>query len=833
MKSEPTSHHLPVARAFSSSFMRNPRSWFVLCLCLVPACTMNPDWVEDPASFVNPFIGTEGVDNHRRAGNTVPGAVMPHGMLSFGPEHVYTEGLLAESDRSRAWVVEKKGRLPVNPGGYNYAASRVKGFSLTRLSGTGCLGASGDVPILPFTSEIRHSPDEDYLDSYYSSEFSHGDEQARPGYYQVRLGNGINVELSATERSGIARFTYPEAVPSRLLIRSSYSQLGSSDAFTEVHVEEGEITGSVTSGNFCGYLGEYNRRSYYTLYFVLELDAPIVSAGSWEDDKVTSDWQTASGGTSYGEEGIPPLGRGSGVWVDLDTSERAAVTMRVGISYVSLENARLNLEREQPAGSTLESVSEQAYAAWNRTLEGVRIASTDRQRIKTFYTALYHSQFHPNVFSDVNGEYAGFDGKTHTLADGQHAQYANFSGWDVYRSQLQLITMLDAERASDIAQSLLNQATQYGGVWDRWTHNSGPTGVMSGDPATIAIAGFVAFGADRFDVVGAYRSLEGAATVPTELDLSDEGCPVFCRGQRPSLDQWQTLGFISDQSNSWEGASETLEQASADFALSQLARRLGHSASHERFLERSGQWRNLFNPEAANGVGFIQGRNADGSWKGEFDSADGGLFVEGSPAQYLWMVPFDGAGLAEKLGGDEAMGARLDSFFHKPDGSWVLFRDDAQYADLSNQPSINSTWMYLFTGEAYKTQDTVSETRERLWNASTTGIPGQDDLGQMSSWYVFASLGIYPLYPGRGDLVLTSPAFSEARIGNISVRVVGGTDGNRYVKSLKVNGATHNQSWIDESHVRQPVVLEFVLSAEPNRNWGKTAEDRPPSFSPR
>ncbi|MCP4902781.1 MAG: glycoside hydrolase family 92 protein [bacterium] len=834
-------HAQPVVRDRGLSKRSDPTlAWrtaflVVVGLVLMLACAGDEPasraWVDDPASFVSPFIGTEGARSHRQAANTVPGAVMPYGMLSFGPEHVYTEDLLAESDRSREWVVEKKGRLPVSAGGYNYAASRVKGFSLTRLSGTGCLGASGDVPLLPFTSEIEHSPDSDFMDAYYSSGFSHNDEQARPGYYQVRLANGVNVELSATERTGIARFTYPEDSPSRLLVRTSYSQLGSSEAVTKVNVEDGEITGSVTSGNFCGYLGEHNRRSYYTLHFVLRVDMPITGVGSWEDDAVTPNTNQAEGGTTYGEAGVPPLGRGSGVWVDLDTSENQAVTLRAGISYVSLENARLNLAQEQGADESLESISAKAYEAWNDTLKGVRIVADNHEQITTFYTALYHSQFHPNVFSDVNGEYSGFDGNTHATGEGQGAQYANFSGWDVYRSQLQLITMLDQDRASDIAQSLFNQASQYGGVWDRWTHNSGATGVMSGDPATIAIANFVAFGADRFDVEGAYRSLEKAATTPTAYDLSDEGCPVFCRGQRPSLDQWLSLNYISDQSNSWEGASETLEQSSADFALSQLAERLGQTASHRQFLERSGFWKNLFNPNATENKGYIQGRNSDGSWKGDFDSANGGLFVEGSPAQYLWMVPFDGLGLAEKLGGDEAMSARLDGFFHKPDGSWVLFRDSAEYADVSNQPSINSPWMYLFTGEAHKTQATVSETLKQLWHAGTTGIPGQDDLGQMSSWYVFSSLGLYPLYPGRSDLVLSSPSFSDAKIGNITIRTQGLSGDSNHIQSLKVNGRISSRSWIDESHVRQTVVLDFELSGEPNRSWGKLIEDRPPSFS--
>ncbi|MCP4291390.1 MAG: glycoside hydrolase family 92 protein [bacterium] len=816
---------------FSKPEFINLKLWLLVVVCLSWAGICQAGWVEDPASHVDPFIGTAGVYSHRQTGNTVPGAVRPFGMVSFGPEHVYTEELLAESDNLRELLLEKKGRVPVAPGGYNYAASRVRGFSLTRLSGTGCLGASGDVPVLPFTGEMLHSPDTDLLDAYYSAGFSHDDEQARPGYYQVRLDNGVNVELSATERSGIALFTYPESEPSRLLIRSAYSQLGSSDAVTEVNVAAGEITGSVTSGNFCGYLGDFNRRSYYTLYFVLELDAPILKVGSWEDDQITPGVSQATGGTTYGERGIPPLGKGSGVWVDLDTSKNKVVTMRAGISYVSLENARLNLTAEQQESESLESISARGYAAWNETLSRVKIESSDHSKITTFYTALYHSLFHPNLFSDVNGEYFGFDGETHRVAEGQGAQYANFSGWDVYRSQLQLVTILDQDRASDIAQSLFNQASQYGGVWDRWTHNSGATGVMSGDPSTIAIANFVAFGARDFDMEGAYASLEQAATVPTAYDLSDEGCPVFCRGQRPSLDQWLSLNYISDQSNSWEGASETLELASADFALSQFAKRLGRSAAHDRFLERSGYWKNLFNPEATDSLGFIQGRNRDGTWKKDFDPANGGLFVEGSPAQYLWMVPFDGAGLVKTIGGDAAMGSRLDSFFHKPDGAWALFRDETQFSDMSNQPSINSPWMYLFTGEAFKTQETVHETLQQLWNDSASGIPGQDDLGQMSSWYVFSSLGLYPLYPGRSDLVLSSPAFSSARIGNITIKAKGVTDGYIYVDSLKVNGKKSTKSWIGEAHVGSPVLLEYELGEKANRNWGKFAEDRPPSFS--
>jgi len=794
-------------------------------------------WIKDPASLVNPFIGTEGVYNHRQAANVVPGAVLPHGMFNFGPEHAYTKDLLAESELIAKRILEDNGRLPVSPGGYNYGASRIKGFSFTRLSGTGCLGASGDIPVLPFVGDIKHSPDTDKLNAYYSAGFSHDDETAIPGYYQVKMDNGVNVELTATTRSGIAQFTFDENVNSqqaKLLFRSSYSQLGSGDAYTKVDSEKGEISGYVTSGNFCGYLGEYNRRDYYTLHFVAKLDVDITGSGSWHDDKVTVNSTEAEGGMGYGEKGIPKLGKGSGIWVNVDIAKKKTVSMKVGISYVSLSNARENLKQEQPQTSSFAGVQTKAYQAWNSALGKVKVDADeviDKDKLTTFYTALFHSQFHPNIFSDVNGEYTGFDQKTHKISQQQNAQYANFSGWDVYRSQLQLVTLLNPKRGSDIAQSLFNQAQQYNGVWDRWTHNAGATGVMSGDPSTIAIANFVAFGGDDFDVDGAYQSLIKAATVPTTLDLSDQGCPVFCRGQHPSLDQWLSINYISDQSNSWEGASETLEQASADFSLSQLAKRLGYNSDEENFLTRSSYWQNLYNANASNEQGYVQGKNKDGSWKKDFDANSGHLFVEGSPAQYLWMVPFDGQGLNSLVGGDEMMAERLDNHFHKPDGSWVLFRDEATYADVSNQPSIASPWMYLFTGQAYKTQDTVRETINQLWHNSTKGIPGQDDLGQMSSWYVFSSLGLYPLYPGRADLVLSSPVFSQTQIGNLTINAPQASVENRFIQSLKINGQQSNKSWLNENYIKQPTILDFKLSTIPNKSWGAALTDRPPSYS--
>ncbi len=289
-------------------------------------------------------------------------------------------------------------------------------------------------------------------------------------------------------------------------------------------------------------------KSYYTLHFVAQFDQPFTAGGTWVDDRVRTGSTTASGGTTYNKKGFFPIGKGSGVWLDFG-NQGARVGVRVGISYVSLANARANLQTEIPKVTPFASVREQAFQAWNNQLGKIDIDGGTPDQRTTFYTALYHVMMHPNVYSDRNGQYRGFDQKTHTVGGTQQAQYANFSSWDIYRSHLQLVSWLEPKRGSDIAQSLNNQAKQNHGEWDRWTHNSGGTHVMSGDPAVPALADIVAFGGHDFDLQGAYASLVKAATVVTANDLSDDGCNVECVCERPSLDQWLKLHYIASKSH--------------------------------------------------------------------------------------------------------------------------------------------------------------------------------------------------------------------------------------------------------------------------------------------
>lgn len=772
----------------------------------------------DRASWVNPMIGTA------NGGNVFPGATMPFGMVQFSPE---------------ATPVNKR-RPIAAPGGYEYGATKIRGFSLTNVEGWGCAGGSGDVPVMPVTEAIGVSPSHDFRETY-AAGFSHADEKAEPGSYRVKLSNGVEAELASATRMGVATFRFPDGQPARILIRTSDSEAGSTAAETSIDKRTGTVTGSVTSGNFCGYLGTEDRRPYYTLHFAMRFDRPVTETGAWKDDTATAGATTAEGGTGFGQKGFAEAGHGSGVWAGFGNG--GEVRMRVGISYVSEANARANLDAESRESTTYEAVAARAREAWNKRLGLIETeGGTDEQRT-VFATALYHASMTPTVYSDVNGEYMGMDRKVHHVGEKQKIQYANFSGWDVYRSQFQLLTWLDSDQGADIAQSLYNQSVQDGGRWDRWTHLSGATHVMNGDPAAIAIADIWAFGGHRFDAQAALKSLVHAAEVPTKEDLSQDGCPVECVGQRPGLDQWLKLHYIPVGAPAWGPAADTLEDVSAEFAISALASGLGDGATEKKFLERAQYWRNIWNPKAAPDGGYFENRNADGSWALVQDDSDKAPrpftpstedgFVEGSAAQYVWMVPFNEAGLFAAMGGREKAAERLDRFFYEG-GKPTVTKAGELHAELDNEPSIETPWLYDFAGQPWKTQQLVRQVLQTIWVNKPEGIPGNDDLGEMSSWAVFAAMGMYPEIPGRAELVLGSPLFAKITLhrkgGDVFIVRNGDDPISPYVSGVKLNGAATSKTWLPQSFAEHGGRVEFEMGAAPDKTWGTGINDAPPSF---
>jgi predicted alpha-1,2-mannosidase len=767
----------------------------------------------DPASYVNPLIGSS------NAGNTYPGAVLPFGMLAWSPQNSTGNQFSTPA-----------------PGGYRYDATKIRGFSLTHLNGVGCSGANGDIPIMPYVGDVDSSPSADTKDAKYASTFSHANETAQAGYYKVGLDSGASAELTTTERTGTGEFGFPADKPASMLFRTSNSESGSAAADVTVDAAARTVTGSVSAGNFCGPQSANNRHDVYTLYFTAHFDQDFAKVGTWTDSTLTPGSTSASGGTGYNSSGNATAGKGSGAYVTFAPGTKQ-VQAKVAISYVSPRNAEANLTAENPPHASFDSIRSKAAAAWNTALGKIQVSGGSADQSSTFYTALYHSMLEPTLTSDVNGQYLGGDRTTHSLARGQHAQYGTFSGWDQYRAQVQLLTLLQPRVGSDYAQSLFNYAQQRGGEWDRWLLENGKTSIMSGDPSDAALAGIYAFGGRDFDVKGALASLVKAATVPTANDSDSSGCNVECVGQRPALDKYLSLGYVpADNCHCWGGAAETLEDAAADFGISELAGQVGDRKNAKTFAERSGNWTNVYDPNATAQGGYMRDRNSDGSWSGaNFNPATGSGFVEGSSARYTWMVYSDVAGLAQAMGGNSAAVSRLDAFFRKPDGSFDFSADDQTRYDPTNEPDINAPYLYDYLGAPYKTQETVRAETDGLWTNTPGGIPGNDDAGTMSSWYVFSALGMYPQVPSRADLVLSAPVFPHAVIRTglgrtITVNAPRASAQNIYIQGLRVNGKKSDKPWVPASFVTRGGTLDYTLGGTADKTWGSSAKDAPPSF---
>lgn len=876
------------------------RALFYLALILSAAPAPAAD--QDLVPHVDPFLGTDDSDSPHpvpggAGGSCFPGASVPFGMVQFSPD-----------------------TPTASPSGYRFGDTVIQAFSLTHFNGAGCPN-NEDLPLLPWLGDVAASPGT--RRDVYEAEVDKATEDASPGYYAVTFANGIRTELTATTRTGMARFSFPATDAARVLLHAGRSATGDREGRVEI-IGDRRLEGTVLAGGFCG------SPTSFEIHFVMEFDRPFTGRGTWLGDEVTD------GSTSVeGERG--------GAYVAFDTTADPVVRMKVGLSYVSRANAALNLEAENP-GWDFDAVRADAAARWNSVLNRIQVSGGTRGERVRFYTALYHVFQNPTVADDVNGEYMGFDGQVHAT---DRTMYQNFSGWDIIRSWTHLIAAI-APEADDIIHSLVRSGVE-GGLLPFWSHQNVETRVMVGDPGTVNVANAHAMGVRGYDRQAALELMKKSADDPSDT-------------QRWGLADWLTLRHAGN-------AAVSLEYAMADHALARYAEALGDPDA-ARYRDRAGWWRELWNPRdgyleprsgtaasggdaariyevevygtAAPDVNLALGATAkasgrcnenegpekaiNGSWDGgtsdkwcdhaedgmwlqidlgephaldrivvrhagaggepsawntqdfdiaiskdaigwavvgaaegnaddvtthplpgmearyvrlsiiteiqrgvdigpwacqPFDPADMCGYVEGNGAQYLWMVPHDLPGLIGLMGGPEIAVARLDHLFQELNAG-----TDRPHFYIGNEPEHGTPWTYNVAGAPWKTQQTVRRIMTEAFRTGPGGLPGNDDLGSTSAWYVWAALGMYPLIPGEDVLELHGPLFPEARVtlrdGSV-LTVVGEGAGAEapYVRSLVVDGKEHGASRLRFGEIAGGGELRFRMGAEPQRSWGR------------
>jgi predicted alpha-1,2-mannosidase len=728
-----------------------------LCLCGGSAATLP---APDLAAFVNPLIGTDG------NGNTFSGADVPFGMVQLSP--VTVGG---------------------GAGGYRYSDQRLSGFAVTRLSGSGCTNY-GDLPLLPILAPPAVSPAGN--PQQFTAAFGHRDEVAQPGYYQVRLGSGISASLSVTPRTGLAAFSYPATTTSGTLLIQPSAAANARNASIRL-VAQDEVVGSATSAAVGGGCG-HNRGSY-TLYYALVLAQPFRSFGTWTDGNLHAGARNAAG---------PQVG----AYVTFGTRVHEPVVVKVGISFVSVANALLNLTRQGTSWS-VDDVRAQARAEWDRWLGRIRVERGSRTNMEIFYTALYHALLHPNIFSDVNGQYIGRDGSVH-VARG-YTQYTDFSGWDIYRTEIPLLALIAPHETSDMMRSLIADGREVGTL-SRWLLANVDTGLMVGDPTDAVIADAYAFGARSFDTALGLREMIAGASAPT----GSAGVLSTIPAERPAIGQYSKTGYVDGQ------AATTLEYSLADFAISQLAWSLGDQIDYQTFAARAGNWRNTFNQQ----TGFVEPRLANGAYPLDFDPGNRTGFVEGNAYQYSLMVPFDMGDLLAAIGPPADVLQRLDGFFGSLNAG-----PDVPQAWLGNEPSFGTPYAYLWLGDPARTEEVMRRALRTLFTLRPNGLPGNDDLGALSAWYVWGALGLYPAIPGVAGLTVQRPLFPAVTITFANGRQVKiETNGTGpFIQSLSVNGAAVDSAWLPLAQIGAGARLLFTVGLVPSA-WATGARAAPPSF---
>jgi len=730
---------------------------------------------KSPVDYVNPLIGT---DAH---GHVYPGATVPFGMVQLSPD-----------TRDTGWD---------GSSGYHYSDNSILGFTHNHLTGTGCPDL-GNILLMPTVGALKVVPGDKPGEGYRTA-FSHDNETARPGYYEVYLPDyQVKVELTATARAGFHRYTFPATDAAHVVIDLQHG-IGNKTIESQLTIED-DHTAS-------GYRRSDGWGGQKTYYFVMKFSRPFDSAGVGQVDKDVPG-KTTTGSETKGH-------------FDFKTKAGEQIMVRVGLSTVSVEGAKNNLRAEIPDWD-FDDVAEAAHKQWDKALSVFSVETPDKNLEQTFYTSLYHTMVAPTLLSDRDGSFRGPDDKVHQAK--RFDYYTEISIWDIFRAEAPLLTLTQPARVNDVVDTMLAH-------YDIFDHKALPVWPEGGKETWCMIGNHsIPMIVDAY--FKGFRDWDANKALEDMIVTTDQN--------REQMDDYRDKGFIPTGDHK-QSVSKVLEYAYDDACIARFAKALGKDDVAQKYLKRSGNWQDVFDPS----TGFMRGKTADGSWVTPFDqnainSINFNEYTEANAWQYNFFVLQDVPGLIAKLGGDDKFTARLDEMFDTketipnlsmiPDVTGVI----GMYAH-GNEPVHHVAYLYNYAGQPWKTQARVRQVANTLYTNTPAGICGNDDCGQMSAWYVFTAMGFYPVDPASGIYVLGSPLLDKITLRldpkyykgkTFTVIAKHNSPENPYIQAATLNGKPITRSWISQAEIAAGGRLVLTMGPTPNKDFGSATTDRPPGM---
>ena len=750
-------------------------------------CTVGALAQKQPFQYVRPIIGTE------KMGHTYPGATVPFGAVQLSPE---TDTISYAQDGKYNPDVYKY------CAGYQYSDNNIVGFSHTHFSGTGHSDL-GDFLVMPTVGKLQLNPGtKDHPENGYRSRFSHKNEVAEANYYKVKLDDdNIIAEMTTTPRVGFHQYTFPKSDQSHIILdmMAGLYNYDDKDVWTFVRVVNDTLV--------TGYRQTTGWARTRTVYFAMTFSKPISSYGQKNYD--TKQVYRGFWGKFDQSKNFPEMaGRKIRAYFDFKTEAGEKIKMKFALSPVSQENAYMNLKAEAP-GWDFDAVKNAGQQSWNKELNKIAVNTINEDDKVNFYTAMYHTFINPTLYTDVNGEYRGLDQNNHKAVGFDN--YTTFSLWDTYRALHPLFNILQPKRNADMVASMLAHYDQSVlKMLPVWSNSANDNWCMSGYHSVSVIADAIIKGVYTGDANAALQ-----ACVTTAKHRSYEG-----------IGEYMDKGYISAESNG-TSVSNTLEYAYDDWCIAQLAKKLNNTAVYEEFIKRSENWRNVYDAKS----GFMRPRLKDGSFREKFDvlSTEGQGFIEGNTWNYSLYVPQNPKALIELRGGKKHFDQHLDSLFtmHLPDEFFAHTEDITREGIIGNyvhgnEPAHHAAYLYNYTGSPWKAQERVRMVLKKMYLPTSDGLGGNDDCGQMSAWYLFSSLGFYPMTPGSLNYELGSPAIVNATLNldngkTFKVTTKNQSNKNVYVAKVILNGKVLDRTYITHHEIMDGGEIQFIMSAKPNK----------------